>query len=117
MPKWTRRNRGDLLCFEAGVLVEAMKVSPGWIRSEEDSPKFSEPGTPDKNHEAEPPREKNSRFNARKRTTGEEALLFADEQENSLPNGTFAKTLSAKLPLFVPSSSRVNYDMTGYIQY
>jgi len=68
-----------------------MKVSPGWIRSEEDSPKFSEPGTPDKNNEAEPPREKNSRFNARKRTTGEEALLFADEQENSLPNGTFAK--------------------------
>ena len=112
MPKRTRRNRE-----EAGVLVEAIKVSPGWIRSEEDSPKFSEPDTPDKNNETEPPREKNSIFNERKRTTGEEALLFTDEQENSLSDGKFTKKLSAKLPLCVPSSSRVNYYMTGDIQY
>ena len=61
MLKLTRINRG-----EAGVLVEAMKTSPGWIRSEEDNPRFSEPGTPDKNNETEPPREKNRRFNAGK---------------------------------------------------
>ena len=33
-----------------------MKKSPGRIRSEEDNPRFSEPGMPDKNNETEPPR-------------------------------------------------------------
>ena len=81
-------------------------------RREDTSAKFSEPNTPDDNIEIGPPREKKSRVNARKRTTGEEAPLFTDEQENSLPDRTFAEDIPEKLPLCVPSNSRMKYYIT-----